>query len=777
LALEKLGIRVGGAVEGEGVAGDGEAGFGIALLLFGLREDPLEALEFALKGVGIQLGKRGAGGLDSAAGGVGCLDDCFERGGALGRVAVVLFEDAGGVFLVRERPATGVEGIALGLEVLGVLLVVGAAGIGFDLHGAFACFLGLEGGAGLALPELGGIEVLRQGLGLASGEDGESLVDLGAGGGEGSRGGCEGIWQLAGPEGLELGLGVGDALFDDLASGEGFRRLGDAVDGQAVEGGGELVLELGELPAGGGEGIATTGLDAQQGAIAEPQFGGLRDDAGLAGGERLAVEEDGLGGSNEFDPGGDGVQGAFGLGGAGFELAQGVELPGVDGRQLRQGLVVGGESVVDFGDLRGLGGEGLVGGGFFEAGDAGGREVVMLAGEAQRLADGAVGEFGLAGGTARGGFLFGEVREPGFGGDQRFAGRCCLGVEFADLLVGLGELVFGILGVLEYQLLLLDAGPEFLGLGEGAVGRGDLLALIGQGGGGGVERGGGFLLVGDGRSEALLLILGAAQGDLGIAEGAAGALERRVRLRVAVVGEDFEKVRGDLAADLLVGRGLHDGGESVLLEALDEVGAVGGGVGAGVLAGGALPDPEMRPAGGQIVEAVGHAGGIPEDLREPFFRGIALEGETACGTQTGGAPGSGELLFDSPDLAAGLEAKADLGVPRVDLRSHRAQQVTAGAVAHEEGAVDGLGEGALAGFVGAADEVAGGVEVEREVAVDPVVADVEGKKAHGRGKAGMRKGEVVRPDGPARPSRKPPSGGRCGAGGGRGWRFPRRGPC
>ena len=107
-----------------------------------------------------------------------------------------------------------------------------------------------------------------------------------------------------------------------------------------------------------------------------------------------------------------------------------------------------------------------------------------------------------------------------------------------------------------------------------------------------------------------------------------------------------------------------------------------------------------------------------------------METDAACGAETGGAPGSGELLLNGPFFAAGLEAKADLGIPRVDLRSHRAQQVTAGTVAHEEGAVDGLGESALAGFVGAADEVARGVEVEREVAVDAVVADGEGKKAH-----------------------------------------------
>jgi hypothetical protein len=83
-------------------------------------------------------------------------------------------------------------------------------------------------------------------------------------------------------------------LFDHLPGGDGFRGIGEARDGEPVEGGGELVLELGELPASGGEGIPAAGLDAQQGAIAEAQFGGLRDDAGLTGGERLAVEEDGL---------------------------------------------------------------------------------------------------------------------------------------------------------------------------------------------------------------------------------------------------------------------------------------------------------------------------------------------------------------------------------------------------------------------------------------------------------------------------------------------------
>lgn len=54
--LKEIGLGVGGAVGGEGVAGDGDAG--VVFLLFGLLDfdDAFEAIDFLLETIGVEFG-------------------------------------------------------------------------------------------------------------------------------------------------------------------------------------------------------------------------------------------------------------------------------------------------------------------------------------------------------------------------------------------------------------------------------------------------------------------------------------------------------------------------------------------------------------------------------------------------------------------------------------------------------------------------------------------------------------------------------------------------
>lgn len=57
---------------------------------------------------------------------------------------------------------------------------------------------------------------------------------------------------------------------------------------------------------------------------------------------------------------------------------------------------------------------------------------------------------------------------------------------------------------------------------------------------------------------------------------------------------------GDALADPLVGGRLHDRGDAVILQTLDERVLVDGRVPGGILAGAALPNPEVGRGGGEL---------------------------------------------------------------------------------------------------------------------------------------------------------------------------------
>ena len=113
---------------------------------------------------------------------------------------------------------------------------------------------------------------------------------------------------------------------------------------------------------------------------------------------------------------------------------------------------------------------------------------------------------------------------------------------------------------------------------------------------------------------------------LGFGELGAGEFGFGAGFGFAGGGEEFVVGGGDVFADALVGGGLHDGGDAVFLEALDEGVLVGGGVVGGILAGTALPDPEVGPGGGEL-GGVGAAAGFGfEEFREFGVGFFVLEG-------------------------------------------------------------------------------------------------------------------------------------------------------
>jgi hypothetical protein len=305
----------------------------------------------------------------------------------------------------------------------------------------------------------------------------------------------------------------------------------------------------------------------------------------------------------------------------------------------------------------GAGGEVLVGFGFFEGGDLGGGEVVVEADLADGFGGFAVGGFGgFAGGeggllgAGEGGFLF-------LGGLEGLAGGGDLLVEFADFGVGLGDLIAGGGGGFEgaeagfflaFQVadlgeFGLGGGALFLERGEDGVGIGDVFFGAGVIGDGLFEAGGGFL--------------GAGEGGLGFGELGAGEFGFGAGFGFSGGGEEFVVAGGDFFADALVGGGLHDGGDAVFLEALDEAVLVGAGVVGGILAGTALPDPEMRPSGGELAGIGASAGFGFEDFGEFGVGLVVLEGGHAVAAEAGAAFGAGEAFFEFPADAAASKVR------------------------------------------------------------------------------------------------------------------------
>ena len=127
----------------------------------------------------------------------------------------------------------------------------------------------------------------------------------------------------------------------------------------------------------------------------------------------------------------------------------------------------------------------------------------------------------------------------------------------------------------------------------------------------------------------------------------------------------------DRLADPFVGWRLHDSGEPLLLQTLDQLILAFGGVDEGVAARCPLPDPEVGPAGAEFVEAVGGSIRIADELRELVFGLIALPTCPIIGCETDGAGGSRKPFVKGPSATAGLKYQSDLRLPIVYLRAHR----------------------------------------------------------------------------------------------------------
>ena len=444
----------------------------------------------------------------------------------------------------------------------------------------------------------------------------------------------------------------------------------------------------------------------------------------------MAIECDGGVGLEEFDAGGDGGEGGGGLAALAFEAAELGEFLGGEGWNL--GML--GAEIGDFGaegvGFGGAGGEVLVGVRFLEGADLGGGEVVVEADVADGLGGFAVGGFGgftrgergLFGGVV-GIFLF-------LSGLESLAGGGGLLVELVDLGIGLGNLVAGGGGGFEGADTGFLFAFQVADLGELRLGGAALFFERGEHGFGIDDVFFGAGVIDDGLFEAGGSFLSAGVGGLCLGKLGAGEFGFRAGFGFSGGGEELVVAGGDFFADALVGGGLHDGGDAVFLEALDEAVLVVAGVFGGVLAGAALPDPEVGPGGGELGGVGASAGFGFEDFGEFGVGLFVLEGGHAGGAEAGAAFGAGEAFFEFPTDACCFEGEMDFGVAAEVGGDHFLLNAAAGFGAEEEGAVGGFGEGAFAGFVGAADEIAGGVEVDREVFVDPVVSDGEGEEVH-----------------------------------------------
>lgn len=163
----------------------------------------------------------------------------------------------------------------------------------------------------------------------------------------------------------------------------------------------------------------------------------------------------------------------------------------------------------------------------------------------------------------------------------------------------------------------------------------------------------------------------------------------------------------------MVGGGLHDGGEAVLLEALDEgvfmIACVTGGIGAGA----ALPDPEVGPHEGELVCGEAAAVGVAlEDFGEFGFCFVVFENVAGGVGEPGAAFGAGEAFFEGPAAVAGFEGEVDFGLAGMKGGAHFLAEISADFGAEKKGAVDGFGESTFTGFVRTADEITGGIELD-----------------------------------------------------------------
>jgi len=137
-----------------------------------------------------------------------------------------------------------------------------------------------------------------------------------------------------------------------------------------------------------------------------------------------------------------------------------------------------------------------------------------------------------------------------------------------------------------------------------------------------------------------------------------------------------------------------------------------------VVPGAALAYPEVRPALRQLGDAAPlHRGVVPQQLGQTLFGGGAAEGGAAAAAQLAGAAGSREAFAHLPELTGRLEANLDLRQAGVDAGAQLLHTASGGGGPQEQTLVQRLHQGALARFVGAANQGELPPEAHLQVAV------------------------------------------------------------
>ena len=181
------------------------------------------------------------------------------------------------------------------------------------------------------------------------------------------------------------------------------------------------------------------------------------------------------------------------------------------------------------------------------------------------------------------------------------------------------------------------------------------------------------------------------------------------------------------------GRGLQGCGAARLLQLLHQQPQVVG-LGArrqGVSAGVALAHPQMGPAQGQLGDAAPLDGARHlQQGGQPGFGAAALQACAAVAAQLAGAAGPGKAFAQLPGLAAGFKAQLHLGQAAVGQRAQFLDAAAGGCGLEEQGLVQRFDDGALAGFVGPADQRQARGKAELQLKVLPHPLEPGGDQAH-----------------------------------------------
>ncbi len=576
---------------------------------------------------------------------------------------------------------------------------------------------------------------------------------LGLGGGEVARGGGEVGGSLLGPQALELRLQSPPFAFMLTAPGQAALGFGEADHTQFSERGGQLPGAVFGLPAGGGQAGAAAGMNLQAGA-ADAQLGFGGEDLPAAGSQQLAAQAHFLVRSQHLDAGGHALQ----PGGGGRVRPLGVFEPAeLGGIQSGQGCGCPldlGPALQQFRDL-GLACllAGMQSASVGECGFGGG-QIVPGADLAQCVAGGPVGGFRLVGGGP-------DLGQPGLSGAELLATRRLRGAfllqggaQFAQAALRLQTCLmltadrFKILALLGFLALQLGhlPGSRFqrrqrrYELLQGRLGFGHFAQRL-------VVAGHGFLQAVEACPRPLFR-------GTGFGLGGQRPAEFGTDLGFAVVPEQFGAAAAEARGDAGVERGLQYGGAALRLQPLQQGVPFGVGLDQRVVAGAALPDPQVRPLRANPGRGPAATDGFgTEQFRQPALGFVPRPSGSVLPLQAGVAAAA-EGFHQGVALAARLELQLHFRLTRMQQGDHALVQFGGAFGLEEEGAVRGFHEGAFAGLVRPADQRALRVQFHAQVAVAAVVAEGDGVQAH-VGSAGFSRS---RPDavraGPAGRSRR-----------------------